>query len=121
MTVSPGVSLPPGADQLGQTATLGLVKDQCERAVSQGNGTVLTNQMLVLDPVMHGHLLNRQHLRLCHVRYRNGLENEAVTVQTAERDPLSTGRAGAHIARGDETWHERRNRDSSPYGLNTSV
>jgi len=116
-----GSELSSGAKKLGQTAAVDLIQDQCERAVGHGDGAVPTDQMVVLDPVVNGHLLSRQHLRLRHISHRDNLENETATIQVANRDPLGAGRAHAHSARGDETWHERRHRDSSPYALNTSL
>ena len=46
--------LSPG-HELGQTAARRLIKDQGQGVLGQGHGSVLTNQVLVVDPVEHGH------------------------------------------------------------------
>jgi len=109
--------LPPDTQNVSQAATGELIDDQGEGAVSQGDGTVLTDHMLAVDSHKHGHLLIRLHLRPGHVTHRNDLKNDRVIVEAAHRNPRRAGRARAQLAPDDETRHERLLRDGSPYSF----
>jgi hypothetical protein len=76
-----GSQLPPGTENMGQTAAGDLIEDQCKGADGQGDGAALMDHTLAVDPVKHGRLFSHQRLRLHHVSHRDDLENETEVVQ----------------------------------------
>ena len=109
-----GTQMPPGTEELRQTAAGDLIQNQCKRAVCQGDDAVLTDHMLVPDPAKHGHLPSHLCLRLRDVSYRDDLQNQTPIVEAAHSRPHRPGRARAQLAGDGETWHERLHRDGDP-------
>jgi len=101
-------------EKLGQTAAGDLIEDQGQRAIGQGNGSVLTNQMLVVDPVKNGHRLGCLRLGLGHVRNRDDPQDEMPIVEGAHGRPRRPGPVRAQLAGDGETRHERLHGDGDP-------
>ena len=111
-----------GTKKLGQGATDdSLVEDQRQRAAADIDGAVPAEEVLVPDPVVDDDLLNRALQRRHDVLHRDDLEDTSATIPVADRAPLSASRIRAHLPRDHEPWHERRDRDSSPFGLKRSL
>jgi len=109
-----GAQVPSLAENLGQTAASDPIEDQGELAVGKGNGTVLTNQMLVLDPVKHRHQLNCLGPGLGHVTDRDDPQDQWFVIESPNGHPRRPGRVRAQLAGDGEPRHDRLRGDGEP-------
>jgi hypothetical protein len=74
---------PPGAEKVGQAPADDLVENQSQRAVGEGDGVALSNQMLVVDRAKGGHQVSGLRKRLAEVGNPDDLDQEPSIVMGA--------------------------------------
>lgn len=108
-------------EKLGQTAASDPIENQGQLAVGHGHGTVLTNQMLVLNPAKHCHQLNCCREGLGHITDRDDPQNQRFVIEGPHGRPGRPLCVRAQLARDGETRHERRHGDGNPYCLDMAT
>jgi hypothetical protein len=70
----------PLVEDICQAAACQVVEDQSQRAVSQSNCIVLTNQMLVVDPPGHAHQIQCLPFGIDHVQHAHDLDRDLAVI-----------------------------------------